>query len=131
MTTQTFTSQMHGFSVSYPEEWIARAATEPWTDRPGESQFVDPWFDVLHDPVLTDHLFLYITSQPIGDTTPEDWVAANMAAWGCSTTEPIAVDGATGLIGADCRFFASVTAAGRGYGIQLYTPYSGPGEEAR
>ena len=30
--TQTFTSQMHGISVSYPEGWTARAATEPWTD---------------------------------------------------------------------------------------------------
>ena len=31
--TQTFTSPMHGISVSYPEGWTARAATEPWTDR--------------------------------------------------------------------------------------------------
>ena len=28
--TQTYTS-MHGISVSYPEGWTARAATEPWT----------------------------------------------------------------------------------------------------
>jgi hypothetical protein len=117
--TQTFTSQMHGISVSYPEGWIARAATEPWTDRPGVPQFLHPGFDVLHDPVQAETLFLDITSQPIGDSTPEEWVAANMAGWGCSTTEPIAVDGATGLIGADCRF-AFVTTAGRGYGIQLY-----------
>ena len=27
--TQSFTSQMHGISMSYPEGWTARAATEP------------------------------------------------------------------------------------------------------
>ena len=52
------------------------------------------------DPILTDHLFLSIASQPIGDSTPEEWVAAQMASdEGCTATEPIAVDGATGLIG--------------------------------
>ena len=33
--TQTFTSQVHGISVSYPEGWTARAATEPWTGTGG------------------------------------------------------------------------------------------------
>jgi hypothetical protein len=117
--TQTFTSEMHGMSVSYPEGWTARAATEPWTDRPGIAEFVDPGFDVLQDPVLTDHLFLYIASRPIGDSTPEKWVAALMADYGCTTTEPIAVDGATGLIGADDCDTAAVTTAGRGYWISL------------
>ena len=119
---------MHGFSVSYPEGWTARAATEPWTDRPGVPQFLHPGFDVLQDPVPNANLFLHITSQPIGDSTPEDWVAASLAGWGCSTTEPIAVDGATGLIGADDCHIVAVTTAGRGYWIGLYTPYSGVGE---
>lgn len=133
--TQTFTSQMHGISVSYPEGWITRAATEPWTDRPGVPQFLHPGFDVLHDPVQAETLFLHITSQPIGDSKPEDWVAASLAGWGCTTTEPIAVDGAKGLIGADrpgardCHIVA-VTTAGRGYSIGLYTPYSGQGDVA-
>jgi len=121
--TESFTSTVHGMSVSYPEGWTARAATEPWTDGPGEPQFIRPGFDALHDPVLTDHLFLHIGSQPIGDSTPEDWVAANM---GCTTTEPIAVDGATGLIGAnDCETVA-VTTAGRGYKIYLHTSDDDP-----
>ena len=34
--TQSFTSPLHGISLSYPEGWTARAATEPWTDRPGD-----------------------------------------------------------------------------------------------
>lgn len=127
--TQNFTSQMHGISVSYPEGWIARAATEPWTDLgPDVPQFLHPGFDVLQDPVRNDELFLYITSQPVGDSTPEDWVAASLAAWRCTTTEPIAVDGATGLIGADDCHIVAVTTAGRGYWIGLYTPYSGVGD---
>ena len=53
-------------------------------------------------PDLTEHLFLIIGSQPIGDSTPEEWIAEQMASdEGCTATEPIAVDGATGLIGAD------------------------------
>jgi len=32
--------------------------------------------DFLYDPSLTSDLFLTIASQPTGDSTPEDWVAA-------------------------------------------------------
>jgi hypothetical protein len=122
--TQTFTSTVHGISVSYPEGWTARAATEPWTDRPGVPEYLDPGFDVLYDPVLTDHLFLGIVSKPIGDSTPADWVAAHMA--GCTTTEPIAVDGATGLIGANDCDTVAVTSAGRGYQIALFASGDDP-----
>ena len=38
-----------------------------------------PACDFLYDPTLTDHLFLAIASQPIGDSTPEEWVAAQAA----------------------------------------------------
>lgn len=125
--TQTFTSQMHGISMSYPEGWTTRAATEPWTDRPGVPPYLHPGYDVLQDPIRNDELFLWITSRPIGDSTPADWVAAIMA--GCTTTDPTVVDGATGLIGAKgCFELAAVTTAGRGYEIRLYTPYSGRGD---
>ena len=125
--TQSFTSTQHGISLSYPEGWTARAATEPWTDRPGVPQSVHPGFDALLDPVLTDHLFLAITSQPIGDSTPEDWIAGQMASDEvCAPTEPIAVDGATGLIGGDGCDEAVVTTGGRGYRIQLLTSDDDP-----
>jgi hypothetical protein len=124
--TQSFTSQMHGISLSYPEGWIARAATEPKTERPGVHEFIDPGIDVLHDPVLGDHLFLQIASRPIGDSTPEDWAAAVMASVSCTTTEPITVDGATGLIGADDCEEVAVTTAGRGYLIGLLTSDDDP-----
>ena len=119
--TQSFTSTQHGISLSYPEGWTAQAATEPWTDSTFPLIFGGPHADWLYDPTLTSDLFLTIASQPIGDSTPEDWVAEQMASdEGCTATEPIAVDGGTGLIGVHCDM-AVVTTAGRGYWIQLYT----------
>ena len=116
--TQTFTSEVHGIALSYPEGWKARQAFVPLTDLPGVPQVHDPGYDVLYDPVLEDHLFLWIASQPVGDSTPEDWVAGHMAE--CTTTEPVAVDGATGLIGGgNCGEMVAVTTDGRGYSINL------------
>ena len=75
---------------------------------------------LLH-PVYDDGLFLRIASQPIGESAPEDWVAAQMASdERCTTTEPIIVDGATGLSGGDTCDLAVVTTAGRGYHIDLW-----------
>ncbi len=120
--TQSFTSPLHGISVSYPEGWTAQAATEPWTEPTFPLDFQRPHADFLYDPNLTHSLFLTMASQSIGNSSPEDWVAAQMASGeGCTTTEPISVDTATGLIGADGCHVAVVTTAGRGYWIQLYT----------
>jgi len=120
--TQSFASTQHGISVSYPEGWTVEAATGPWTDSTFSLAFGEPHADFLYDPILRSDLFLTIASQPIGDSTPEDWVAGQMASdEGCPATEPIAVDGATGVIGAGDCDVAVVTTAGRGYRIQLYT----------
>jgi hypothetical protein len=123
--TQIFSSPLHGYSVSYPEGWTPRAATEPWTASTFPQNFFDPQVDVLHDPTLESDLFLILASQPIGDSTPEDWVAEQLATpdQGCDTTEPITVDGGIGQIG--CTL-AVVTSAGRGYWIQLYTGDAAP-----
>ena len=123
--TQIFSSALHGYSVSYPEGWTPRAATEPWTASTFPQNFFDPQVDVLYDPTLESDLFLILASQPIGDSTPEDWVAEQLATpdQGCDTTEPITVDGGTGQIG--CTL-AVVTSAGRGYWIQLYTGDAAP-----
>ena len=115
--TQSFTSTLHGFSMSYPEGWTAQAATEPWTG--AQVNFGEPPADTLYDPTLTDHLFLSMASQPIGDSTPDEWVAEHL--FECTGSEPTAVDGAIGLIGAaDCNVVAATT-AGRGYIFVLYT----------
>lgn len=117
--TQSFTSTLHGFSMSYPEGWIAQAATEPWPG--GPYGFRTPSGDFLYDPTLTDHLFLAIASRPIGGAAPDEWVAEQLTLEDCRVTEPIAVDGATGLIGADGCNVAAVPTNGRGYLIWLYT----------
>ena len=125
--SQSFTSSQHGISVSYPEGWTAQAATGPWTDPTFPLSFGEPHADWLSDPILTYNLFLAIASQPIGDSAPEDWVAEQMASGeGCTATEPIAVDGATGLIGVGECTVAVVITAGRGYWIQLYTSGDDP-----
>jgi hypothetical protein len=120
--TESFTSTVHGISVSYPQGWIAQAATEPWTDcLYCAAVHSNPQVDVLLHPVHDDGLFLRIASQPIGESAPEDWVAAQMASdERCTTTEPIIVDGATGLSGGDTCDVAVVTTAGRGYHIDLW-----------
>ena len=125
--TQSFTSTLHGISVSYPEGWTAQAATEPWTDSTFPLSFPVPQVDWLYDPILEADLFLAIASQPIGDAAPDDWVAEQMASdEGCGiATEPITVDAASGLIGTSCTV-AVVTTAGRGYWIQLYTGSNAP-----
>ena len=121
--TQTFTSTLHGFSMSYPEGWTAQAATEPWPG-PGPALFREPAADFLYDPVLTDHLFLNVASQPIGDSTPDEWAAEHL--YECTASEPTAVDGAAGLIGSGNCNTATVTKDGRGYVIWLYTSGDDP-----
>jgi hypothetical protein len=121
--TESFTSPLHGISLSYPAGWTADPATEPWMDSPNSHPFNDPQADHLHlHPTMID-VFLTIASQPIGDATPEDWIAEQMAEWadieGCTTTEAIDVDGATGLIGSEGCDLAVVTTDGRGYWISL------------
>ena len=124
--TQTFTSTLHGISISYPDGWTTQPATESWTG--AQPNFGDPPADFLYDPALTDHLFLSIASQPIGDATPDEWAAQELTLYECTGTEPTTVDGATGLIGApDCDVVA-VAMDGRGYVVALYT--SGDDHEA-
>jgi hypothetical protein len=128
--TQSFTSTQHGISVSYPDGWTVRAATEPWTESTYSLRASSgtPYIDFLFHPTLTENLFLNMASQPIGDATPEEWMAAQVAeeAEECTATEPIAVDGASGLIGADGCDIVVVTTAGRGYHIGLHTSDDDP-----
>ena len=68
-------------------------------------------------------LWIAVASQPIGDSTPDEWVAGALTLTDdpeCEETEPITVDGATGLIGADECNVVAVTTDGRGYFIWLY-----------
>jgi hypothetical protein len=119
-STETFTSERHGFSISYPTGWVARPATEPWTkDVP---DFMSKAGDAIYDPIRQGDLWISVASQPIGASSPDQWAAEKLAFDdGCTASEPITVDGATGVIGADDCTRAAVTTDGRGYFVWLYT----------
>jgi hypothetical protein len=116
----TFTSNVHGISISYPTGWAATPATRPWTPS-SEPNFESPVLDRLYDPVLMDHLFLGLASQPLAGKTGEAWVTDLLDApgWECGDArQPITVDGASGLL---CSNLAVVSSGDRGYLIWLYT----------
>jgi hypothetical protein len=122
--TGQFTSE-HGFSISYPETWSTRPASEPWTS--GFVDFGQPGADLIYDPVVESDLFLALASQPLGDRSPAAWTTEM---WGVVTADdaanascaeeadPITVGGAAGV---RCNDLVLVTAGGRGYWFQLYT----------
>jgi len=125
--SQTFTSTLYGISLSYPQGWKKQDATAPWTDSTFPLNFDGPQADFLYDPIQTSNLFLTVASQPIGDSTPADWMATQMAgSEGCTSTSPITVGGAAGMIGGDGCDVVVVTRADRGYWIQLYTSGDNP-----
>jgi hypothetical protein len=74
--TETFDSPLHGLSIGYPSGWRTRAATEPWG---GTIAFDAPDVDVIYDPRFRDDLYLAVVSEPIGTTSPEDWVNQSLA----------------------------------------------------
>ena len=118
--TETFTSERHGISLSYPAGWLTRPATEPWAT--GVPDFFSAGGDVVHDPVHESDLWIVVASQPIGNAAPEEWVAEKLAFDdGCTSSEPIDIDGVTGRVGVEECSRAAVTIDGKGYFFWLYT----------
>ena len=111
--------------VLVPEGWTARPATEPWTT--SVPDYAQNTGDVVYDAVRQGDLWVVVASQPLGDSAPDAWAAQKLTVdalgleGSCTATEPITVDGATGLIGAEGCNAAAVTTDGRGYFILLYT----------
>jgi hypothetical protein len=115
--TQTFTSNIHGFSLSYPEGWVAQAATEPWTE--GDPPFFGlPMGDFVHDEALRDHLFVGVVSQPLGATPLDQWLSGFLADEGCTMTAGAAIDGADRVLRSECDL-ALASSGGRGYLIVM------------
>jgi hypothetical protein len=88
-----------------------------------------PASDVIHDPVLKDHLWIAIASQPLAGQGKAAWVDGTLPAMSsadeCSLPgDDIAVDGSQGATCAPS--VAAVAAADRGYLIWLYGPEDAP-----
>ena len=122
--TRTFTSERHGFSMSYPEGWTAQDASEPWTTL-SFLNFGSPEGDLLHDAARdTGHLFIVAASQPLGDRSFTEWSAEMLAIIeadepACTANEPVVVDGSDGMIGTEC-VYAIVAKGDRGYFFMFY-----------
>ena len=116
--TKTFTSPLNKIAIDYPEGWTVQPATQASTG--AEGNFGDPNIDTIYEPRLQDHLFVAIRSSPLGDQTPEAWLAAQAVATECPSTGPATIDGIAGRIGTDCDV-ALVVKGDRGYVIHLYT----------
>lgn len=114
--TETFASNVHGISVSYPTGWTPRTATEPWPA--GEIVMQQSEFgDIIADDA-DENRFLALASQPLGEAF-DSWAARYLGIENCDPAEPITVDGAPGITGTSCPL-ALVEADGRGYLIWLY-----------
>ena len=116
--TETFTSTLHGISVSYPEGWVPRAATEPW---PADDfvQMGSPFGDVIEDGSTGDTAFLALASQPLAGRSLDEVVAGYGPFTECGSPEPVVVDGAPGIMGSDCPM-ALVAKGDRVFLIWLY-----------
>ena len=124
--SETFTSTVNGLSISYPKGWVTARATEPWTAS-SDPNYGSAARDQVHDPVVKDHLFFSMASQPLSGKTADAWVAAVLAEPedGCAgqPIEPTAIDGTPGQM---CDGLAAVAAGGRGYFVRLYTSSDEP-----
>jgi hypothetical protein len=93
--TQTFTSNLHGYSIKYPASWTATPATAAWPPGPGLN-----WGNAGLDELRGASARLTGTSQPlvVGQTA-----AAWMRAYGGdpSAWQPIAIGDQTGYIDYD------------------------------
>ena len=115
--TETYTSDVHGITVSYPGGWTERPATEPWVtgELTLDAAFADSIVDVGDDPAIT------VTSQPLNDMTPTSWAAEFLATRPCGDTERYTIAGVDGVI-TECEdgHHAVVSVGQRAYVIWLY-----------
>jgi hypothetical protein len=117
---ESFTSSIHGISVSYPAGWKLQPATEPWPSG-GAIRQEALFADVIYQRE-TDSPFLALASQPLAGADAVEWTttaADILGASDCGPTESVTVDGAEGRLFRGC-LAALVTVADRGYLIWLY-----------
>jgi hypothetical protein len=113
----TFTSTIHGLSISYPAGWTAVPATEAGAPA---TNFLGATGDWLFDPVLRDHLFLALGSEALEGEAGDAWASNEFATPDVDCTveaEPITIDGEPGLL---CDGLALTWTGDRGYYVRLY-----------
>jgi hypothetical protein len=115
--TRSFTSAVHGFSVSYPEGWTPRAATESWPENEIVMQ-ESAFGDVIED-LNADNLFLAMASRPIDDDAFGTFASSYLDVEECGPGDATTVAGADGVIGSACPL-AIVHEGGRAYLFWLY-----------
>jgi hypothetical protein len=124
--TESFTSDIQGISISYPSGWTVTPATEPWVS--GLPPACDPpCADRIYEKD-TDSPFIGLSSQPLAGRSGDQWAAAVLSdsGWGSTcdpATEPVSIDGASGMIASQCSdrpLVALASVQDRGYLIVLY-----------
>ena len=92
-------------------------ATESWTV--GQVYQESAFADVIYEKEA-DSPFIALASQEHAGTSAEQWAADYLAGvQPCGATEPVTIDGAVGVLAADCGH-ALVSVGDRGYLIWLY-----------
>jgi hypothetical protein len=117
--TETYTSSVHGISVSYPAGWVPKPATEPWTA--GVPQQDSAFVDTI-DVTPSNNPFIALISQRLVGKTADRWMGDLLAMGQCRDSEAITVDGNPGVLSPNCfdGAVALVVAQDRGYFIWLY-----------
>jgi hypothetical protein len=127
--SKTFTSKVNGYSISYPDGWKVVEATRTW---PTGSFTFNP-DDRSVDSFSGPNLAIYAVSQKLAtSSSPTQWLDtylsdaalefSNRPDCAVVKTEPIVVDGATGVMNYSCSIVlidAIVTSGGRGYVFSL------------
>jgi hypothetical protein len=127
--TTMFTSTVNGYSISYPDGWRVVRATETWPSGSFTSNPDDRSVDSFSGP----NLAIYVVSQKLPtSTTPTKWLNEYLGDAAlefsnrpdCATvkTQPIVVDGASGVMNYSCAVVlidAIVTSGGRAYVFSL------------
>jgi hypothetical protein len=107
--------------MSYPAGWTVVGATEPWTTR-NVPTFLEPSADIFHDPILRDHLFIVLASEPLNGESSQAWadeLAANSDP--CPTFDAIVVGGLDGrLYSCNLPLRALFWSEDRGYLVSFY-----------
>jgi hypothetical protein len=121
--TGTHASELFGLSVSYPAGWTVVEAAEPWTTRSVPS-FIESSADTIHDPILRDHLFIVLTSEPLNGESGQTWadaLAAEPDPGPCLTFDAVVVGGLDGrLYSCNLPLRAFFWSEDRGYLVAMY-----------